>query len=67
MKRLLILLSILAGLVFIPLNNTDAASPFAVHKQAVAGIPVASSVIAVSGAISGLGVVGHYIFTRRQR
>jgi hypothetical protein len=67
MKRLLILLSILAGLVLIPLKNTDAASPLSVDKQAAAGVPVASSVITVSGAISGLGVVGHYIFSRRQR
>lgn len=67
MKRFLILLLISAGLVLIPFKNAGASSSFATNKQAVAGVPVVSSVITVSGAISGLGVVGHYIFTRRQR
>lgn len=65
MKRLMILLLIIIALVFGPLKQ---ASAFKLHQSGSDfSMPMPGSVMAVAGSISGAGLAGRILLSRRQK
>lgn len=67
MKQFIILIPIVAAIILIPLKYTSASNPhLAVSKNAQTSLPMASSVMGLSGTISAAGAVGYLILSRNK-
>ncbi len=67
MKRIMILFPLLAAIILIPLRHTSAGNIGSPGRQdSQTALPVASSVMDLSGTISAAGAVGYLIFSRNK-
>jgi hypothetical protein len=67
MKRYIIALLIMLAVIFGPLKPAGSNVIGSNNHQADVSGPLPSSVVAVASTISGIGVAGGYILSRRQR
>jgi hypothetical protein len=67
MKRYIIALLIMLAVIFGPLKPAGSNGIGVNNHQADVAGPLPSSVVAVASTISGIGVAGGYILSRRQR
>jgi|GEM_PF-5834278 len=67
MKRYIILLPLLSAIVLIPLRYTSAGTVnTSADQESQTSLPVASSVLGLSGTISAAGAVGYLILSRNK-